>query len=115
MAAHASALRQVKAAGAAVTFTKVARDRDPETGQSTTTTTTVTGRAVRVSGRPDRYQALGLIESKAPTLMFVPDTRGEVPELGSEVSWGGEDHTVRDVDPVAPDGTAIAARVIAER
>lgn len=115
VASHASALRQVKAAGASVTFTKASRTRDPETGQSTKSTATVTGHAVRVSGRPDRYQALGLIESKAPTLMFVPATRGELPEPGSEVTWGGEDHTVRDVEPVAPDGTAIAARIIAER
>ena len=109
---HASALKLVTSKGTSVTFTKVTTDYDGETDTHTTTSATVTGKAVRVRGRARTYEALGLIESKAPTLLFAPDTYGSEPVLGSTLSWGGTTYTVRDVEPVAPDGTAIVARVV---
>ena len=100
----------------AVTFTRVVRaSYDPETDTATETTSTITGTAVRAMGNPHRYTALGLVESKAPTLIFVPTTYGDTPEPGDVVTWESEEYTVRDVEAAAPDGVTIAARVIIER
>ena len=100
----------------AVTFTRTTQGSyDPETDTATKTTTTVTGRAMRVRGNPHRYDALGLVESKAPTLFFVPQTYGETPAPGDVVTWESEQYTARDVLPIAPDGVTIAARIIIEK
>jgi hypothetical protein len=112
---HADALDGIREAGAPVTFTKTTLGSyDPVTGASTPTTVTVAGHATRIPGKPDTYQALGLIESKAPTLLFAPSAYGDVPPLGASVTWSGEKHVVRDVDPLEPDGTAILAHVVIE-
>lgn len=112
---HAAALQMVEEAGSAVTLTKTTTTYDAATDTHTPSTQTVAGKAVQVPGRPRRYEALGLVESKAPTLLFVPDTYGSEPELGATLPWAGEVHTVRDVEPTAPDGTLILARLIVER
>lgn len=103
--------------GAAVTFTLTSPGiEDPEAGTwSSGSTSTVTGYASRVRGDVERYQALNLIEAEAPTLEFAPDTYGDLPALNSSVSWGGVSYFVRDIDPVAPDGSVISARVIVAR
>lgn len=112
---HAAAAAMVKQKGAAVTFTRITQAYDPVAGTTTPSESTVAGHAVGTRGDPIRYQALGLVESNAPTLLFVPATYGELPSPGDTVVWGGVIHTVRDVTPAAPDGTAILARVVAER
>lgn len=112
---HADALADVRAAGAPVVFTESQMAIDDETGAATETISTVPGHALRVKGRPDTYRALSLVESQAPTLLFVPDTYGAAPALGSSVIWNGATYTVRDVDPLAPDGTAILHRVVVAR
>jgi hypothetical protein len=114
---HAGALRDIADAGTAVTFTKnLPGTHAPTTGTFTTpTTSTVTGSAVRVRGDAQRYTELQLVEAEAPTLLFAPDTYGDLPELESVVTWGGVDYTVRDINPVAPDGNAILARIIVAR
>ena len=81
----------------------------------TPVTTTVTGEAVRVRGDPETYRALGLIQSENPTLLFTPATYGEAPEPGYTVEWSNVVYTVRDVNPVAPDGVMILARVVVSR
>jgi hypothetical protein len=116
-AEHADALAMVAEAGASVTFTLTIPGTydaatDTWTGGSTST---VTGDAIRTRGNPERYKALELIESESPALLFTPDTYGDLPALNSTVSWNSTTYTVRDVDPIAPDGTAIAARVIVVR
>ena len=78
-------------------------------------TTTVAGYAVRDEGDPERYRALSLSLTEAPTLLFAPSTAGSVPALGSTVTWGGVSYTVKDVDPIAPAGTAIVSKVIVAR
>ena len=100
-----------------VTFTRVTQGSyDPETDVAAApTTSTVVGVAMRTRGNPHRYAALGLVESKAPTLLFVPATYGETPEPGDTISWEGETYTARDVQPVAPDGVTILAKVIIEK
>lgn len=85
---------------------------DPETDTATVTETEITGVALRVRGEPKRYAELGLVESQAPTLFFVPTTYGDTPEPGDAVEWLNDTYIVRDVDPLAPDGVTISARVI---
>ena len=99
----------------AVTFTRTAQGSyDAATDTATLSTSTIVGTAVQVQGDPHRYAALGLVESKAPTLIFVPNTYGDTPEPGDVVTWQSQEYTVRDVTPAAPDGVTIAARVIIE-
>lgn len=117
---HAGALDQITDAGVAVTFTRTAQgDYDPEADTMTPSDSTVTGYAIRVKGlrsdEPGSYRSLGLVEAKAATLLFAPTTYGETPSVGDTVTWDGATHTVRYVEPVAPDGTTIIARVVVER
>lgn len=102
------------------TFTRTsAGTYDGATGTwSGPATTTITGSAIQVRGTPQRYQALELVLSTMPTLFFTPD---DYPLLantdafvlaGDTVVWTGDTYTVKDVDPIAPDGYVIAARII---
>ena len=110
---HASALADVGAAGASVTFTLASAGTYASTGTwSGAATSTVTGQAVRVKGDPKVYAALELVESEAPTLRFVPTTYGQVPSLNSKVTWNSTVYTVKHVQVVAPNGTAILSRVV---
>lgn len=111
---HAGALADLTEAGAAVTFTRTTPGTyDAATDTHTApVTSSVTGSAIKVSGRPKKYEALGLKESEAPTLLFAPTTYGSLPALGASVTFGGTTYTVRDVDSVAIDGTAIIAYVV---
>ena len=100
----------------AVTFTRTLQSSyDPETDLATLTTSTVVGTAMRVRGDAHKYRDLGLVESKAPTLFFVPATYGGTPEPGDTVTWESETYTAKDVSVIAPDGVTIAARVIIDR
>lgn len=114
-ATHARARRLVGRKGAPVVFTSTSGGTyDPLTPTTETgaMARTVSGSAARVAGDPLRYQALELIPSEAPTLEFVPDVYGAMPPLGASVVFGGLQYIVRDVEPIAPDGTAIAARIV---
>jgi hypothetical protein len=103
--------------GAAVTFTKIVPGtEDPVTGvTSASTTVTVSGYAMRISGNPDEYIRLGLIQSEHPMLSFEPDTPGQLPAPGWAVEFGGEPLTVEDVDPCAMNGTATSAHIRCRR
>jgi hypothetical protein len=111
---HAGAYADILDAGAAVTFSAItAGTYDGATDTwSTPTTTRVAGVAIRVRGNPQTYQALELIQSEAPTLLFAPTTYGETPALGMTVTWDSVVYTVRAVEPVAPSGDTIIARVV---
>lgn len=95
-----------------VTFSRTTQTYTPTTGTMTSATTTVVGNAVRVRGDAEVYKSLGLIQSEAPTLFFTPTTYGQCPQPGDTVNWSSTTYTVRDVNPIAPDGTVIAARVV---
>jgi hypothetical protein len=100
----------------AVTFTRVVQSAyDAELDSATLVTSTVVGTAMRVRGDPHKYREIGLVESKAPTLFFVPATYGETPEPGDTCTWESETYTARDVDVLAPDGVTISARIIIEK
>lgn len=116
-ASHAGALAQVKRRGAAASFVHTTPGAHVEsTGQwSEPTEATVEVYAVQVRGDPERYRALELIESEAPTLLIVPVTYGQMPEIDDEVSWGGVSYKARELILVAPDSTAIMAHVIIAR
>jgi hypothetical protein len=81
-------------------------------------TTTITGSAIQVRGNVQRYAALGLVLSTMPTLLFTPTLYGlragtaEFVLPGDVVEWATRTYTVRDVDPVAPDGVVIVARIV---
>lgn len=113
----ADALADVAEAGSPITFSKtVAGTFNPSTGDSAPPTTqSVTGKAIRTKGNPDTYLALGLIEAQSPTLFFVPDVYGVLPQLGMSALWGGTTYNVADggIDPLDLDGKgAIAARIV---
>ena len=113
---HASALADVSAAGRAVTFTFISSTHAPATGTfSAPVTTSLRGYAARVQGDPKRYAALGLTVTTGLTLLFVPTGYGGTPEPGYSVTWSGRTFTVKECDPVAPDGSVIVTRVICGR
>ena len=99
---HASALADVQAAGAAVTFTKGA-------------TTTCPGYAIGLQDDLRRYEELKLTETTRRTLLFVPTTYGDEPASGSTCDWGGHRYVLRDLAPFAPNGSMILARPVIVR
>jgi hypothetical protein len=103
--------------GAAVTFSQTTPGTyDGTTGLwSDDVTVTVSGTAMQIEGNPEQYAALGLIQSANPTLLFRPAVVGVLPSLGMTVVWGGAPLTVKDVEPLAMNGTATAARVRVSR
>lgn len=109
---HARALALVTKKGAAVTFTRVTRTYTASTDTSTISTSTVAGYAVRIPGNPKVYEALKLIPETAPTLLFAPSTYDGLPDVGDTVSWDSTTYTVRSVQPIAPDGNNLLARVV---
>lgn len=117
VADHASALADVQAAGAAVTFTPAGGGTfTPGTGVlAVSTATAIGGYAIRAKGNPQTYRELGLSEAENPTLFFVPSIYGDRPVLAARVVFGGLTYAVKSIAPVAPDGTLIAARVIVGR
>ena len=112
---HADALASIREAGAAVTFTTRTATHAPTTGLFTTpTTSTVTGYAMRVKAnreQEDAYRTAGIVSDRVVALLFAPTTYGSLPTLGATVTWNGESLTAKGVTPVAPDGTALLARV----
>jgi hypothetical protein len=111
---HARVFALLARKGQRATFAReLAGDYDPLTDTfSGASSNYVTGRAMRVTGDPTRYQALELVPSEAPTLIFAPDTVGALPSPGASIAFGGVVYTVRDVVPVAPDGVALFAQII---
>ena len=104
---HRQALADIRRAGAAVTFSRDAVTLASATDIVTPTTTTVTGYAVRVPGDATRYARGGWTLSAMPTLLVACATYGDEPEAGDVVTWAGVVYTVLDVEPTAPDGSAI--------
>lgn len=104
-----------------LTFTRATQGHDPETGQVTPTTSTITGEGIVVRGDAQRYKALGLVESVAPCILFTPSSyplkafTDEFVQPGDTVDLLGTTYTVRDVQPTALDGYVIVARIIVSR
>ena len=85
---------------------------------TTPVVTTITGSASQVRGNPTVYEALSLMESSAPTLLFTPDLydlramTDDFVRPGDTTVWNGRPFTVRDVFVVAPDGIVIISRIV---
>lgn len=85
---------------------------------SAQSTSTITGSAIQVRGDSARYRDLGLVLSTMPTLLVTPSAyplKANTDEFvlpGDTVEWNDQTLTVKDVDPVAPDGYVIVARII---
>lgn len=109
--------RRISKTGAPVSFSRAsAGTYDPATDtMSGSSADSIPGVAVAVRGDPERYLALGLVHQNTTTLLFAPASYGGLPEPGMGVIWAGSAYTVRDVEPVAPDGTAIISRVVISR
>lgn len=120
-AEYTSAHADVLAAGTAVTFTRVGAstgvyDAATDTRLAgTERVTTHPAAAMRVRGNPQTYARLNLSTTDAPTLLIVPDTMGDLPAPGDTVVWASVPYTARDVDPIAPSGAALMARVVVSR
>lgn len=114
---HAGALADLAEAGAAVTFAlAVPGVYDPATDTTTAgTSASVAGQAIRLPGDARRYEALGLTEREAVTLLFAPTTYGANPAVGAAFTWGGETFTCASVDPLALDGTTLLATIVGRR
>lgn len=95
-----------------ITFIDTVQVRDDATGHVTPITTLIAGTGVQEPGDPERYKELELVSSTSPTIFFTPDVYGVIPKPGNTTIWAARRYTVRDVSPVAPNGYAIAARVI---
>lgn len=98
--------------GTAVTFSLVSMTLDATTETSTPTTTTVAGYAMETNADLEEYQALEVVPTQAKTLWFVPTTAGEVPPVGSTVSWNSETFATKSVRSLGLVGTAQASRVV---
>lgn len=112
---HAFALAEITANGAAVTFTRLVEGYDPATDLVSPTTTTVAGQAVQVRPSYERYRALGLVIEDARRLLFAPTTFGAQPTVGDTVTWSGDLLTVRDIEPISPDGNTLICFVTVSR
>lgn len=114
---HADALATVREDGVAVAFTAdTPGTLNEATGQfGESAGSSIPGFAIRKKGDLEQYAALGLDPTESPTLFWVPETYGHVPALGMACTFGGKPYTVKAVDPLAPDGVAIAADVIIAR
>jgi len=117
-AEHATALEMIEEAGSPLTFYAAGEGTYAEATDSWTapdTVTSVEGHAVGVKGDMVRYRELGLTQQGLATLLFAPSTAGERPEPGYTATWNGALHTVKNVEPFAPDGTVLFSRVIVSR
>ena len=112
---HAFALAEITANGAPVTFTRLVEGYNPATDLVTPSSTTVAGQAVQVRPSYERFRALGLVVEDARRLLFAPTTFGGQPTIGDTVSWGGDTLTVRDIEPVSPDGNTLICFVTVSR
>lgn len=93
-------------------------DEDTDT-YSDPLTKFVLGKAFKITGDQQVYRDLGLTQLEPMTLLFRPEVFGELPGLGYMIDWddqyGGTPLVVKAVDPVAPTGDAIVARVVVSR
>lgn len=113
---HRMAHAEVSAAGAPIAFTWTTRVVDDATdAESAPVQHSMTGVAMKVRGRARAYEILTLIEADSPTLLFVPDTYGDCPPLNAIGTWATKPMGIRSIDPLAPDGVTITARLIVSR
>ena len=111
---HNAVLRRMLQVGVPVTFTKEtpgAYNASADT-YSTPTTSSVVGRGVQLCDDAIELRAAGLTVGESVTILFIPDTIGDEPELLSQLTWHGLVRTVRLMHPFRPDGNSIGTKVV---
>jgi hypothetical protein len=105
---HSRLLARMKRArgGAPVTFS-------PDTLRSQSGDD-VDGMYMEVPFNPEEWLNQDLEFSDLKTLLFVPTTYGKLPALGWVGVVVGKPRTVRASNPIQPDGTPYAARLLVE-
>lgn len=105
-----------------ITFTRTTQTYDASADSVTSLVTTITGDAMEVEPRQSdlkRYEEHGLRLTETVMLLFTPTTYGDLPAPGDVITWpnasNGVAYTVRDVNPLRPDGVTILARVACSR
>lgn len=96
------------------TFVRSTVSYDPTTGHQTAVSTSVAGAAIRVRssrGELAQFAAGSAAFQETATLFWTPDAYGDRPRPGDVVTWEETEWAVVFVDPIAPDGVTIAARV----
>lgn len=58
------------------------------------------------------YTELGLVQTEAPYVLWVPKVYGQMPSPGNTVTWAGKPWTIKAVKRYRPDNTAIYAYLI---
>ena len=110
---RSTAASLIAAKGAAVTLSRVsAGTYDPTTNTATGgSTTDYAVVAVAKKGNalrdPERFARLGLQRTASVTLLVAAQGLAITPQDGDRIGWGGVTYTVREVEPVAPDGAGI--------
>lgn len=80
--------------------------------------TSIACKGIEVGADPERYAALGLSLETMPTLFVIPDVyplkafTAEFILPGDRTTWNGVSMIVKSVDPVAPDGGVVSARIV---
>jgi hypothetical protein len=96
------------------TFVRSTVTYDEATGHQTAVSTAVAGVAIRVRSSKDelaRFGAGSATFQETAVLFWTPDAYGDRPRPGDVVTWEEVEWTAVFVDPIAPDGVTIAARV----
>lgn len=106
--ADALALRQIKAKGALVTFTRVATALDPVTQQISTAPSTFTARAIAFPLSPGKARYLfgdGADVTKARLTVYITlNGATGTPRNGDRFTWGGRAYAIIQIDELNPDG-----------
>lgn len=108
------ALATIAKKGSDVVFpgTNTGATYDPATDTwSGGTSTPITGKAVQTKGNVDRFAALNLILINPVTLLLAAKNLAITPMPGMVFTWAGKNYTIKDVDPVAPDGVPILYKI----
>jgi len=98
---HASALASVTEKGVALSCSVV--------GFGSVATATVAGYATDAGAGRRVYVDGQLVQSANPRVLFVASTYGECPAVGAGCTWSGAPHTIKTVEPYAPDGVVLFA------
>jgi hypothetical protein len=115
---HASALADVREAGAAVTFTrKTPGTLDEATGlHASASATTIAAYAIDAFAGSGKTPGVPVLKENEELALFcVPVTIGQLPAPSDTVTWNSITYIVRRVLALQPDGTPIAATVMVGR
>jgi hypothetical protein len=107
-----SAAADIRSAGALVAFARANQAYNDTDGTLSGAPITATSHAIRVKGDPQRLAALNLRLVSPITLLVAALELGSYePTADDSMIFAGQTYAVKDVDPVAPDGTPILYRV----